>query len=148
VAYFKKVTYVRNLIFKLCLPQDLKICFVSQFPPKNEPLCIILSFYKNWSQKARSRLDYPPSLHVNYMCGHGGSLEVVVPSDPDPSPPPRPPPQKKWGQNWIMPAPDSHTPDVKTWQRESAPYPSTWCCTPLGPAFFKHELPKIFCTTI
>jgi hypothetical protein len=44
------------LIFRYHLPlKDLKNCLISQSPSKNDPMCIILSLYKIWSQKALLR---------------------------------------------------------------------------------------------
>ncbi len=86
----QKVNNGRKLIFELCLPQDLKICLISQSSPKNniKPMCIILSFFKKWTQNARSKLDYQP-----FICITCVGIEVAEPSGPPP------PPKKTWGQS-------------------------------------------------
>jgi hypothetical protein len=78
----KKVFYVKRLIFKLCLPQDLVIHFNPYFSPKNNPNFIILNIYKKWSQKARSKLSYAPP----FMCIECVSMEEFVHSALSPSP--------------------------------------------------------------
>jgi hypothetical protein len=91
----KNANNTRMLIFKLCLPQDLKIYIISQSSPKNKPLCIIQSFYKKWSQNAWSKLDYQPFICVTYVC-----MEVTEPSG-------RPPKKKKIRSKLDCPAPDN-----------------------------------------
>jgi hypothetical protein len=54
------------LIVKLCLPRGLKICLISQLSLENEHMCIILSLYIKWSQKARFSW-IAPALHVLHV---------------------------------------------------------------------------------
>ncbi len=81
----EKVNNVRKLIFDLCLPQDLKICLISQFPPKNELLCIISSFYKNGPKNRCQSL----SCVLNVQARRYLDLLTLVTLQPTtPSPPP------------------------------------------------------------
>jgi hypothetical protein len=69
--------------------------------PKNEP--IILSFPKMVSKsEVKVGLPSPPSCEL-HVCAWRYLLTLI----PLSTPPPPAPHQKKLGQNWIMPAPDS-----------------------------------------
>ena len=55
----KNLFSVKNLRVQLFLPWVLKIRLHPLLPPKKNSKCIILSFYQNWCEKARSKLCYP-----------------------------------------------------------------------------------------
>jgi len=55
----KNLFSVKNLRVQLFLPWVLKIRLHPLFPSKKNSKCIILSFYQNWCEKARSKLCYP-----------------------------------------------------------------------------------------
>jgi hypothetical protein len=75
----KNLFSVKSLKVQLFLPWVLKIRLHPLFPSKNNSKCIILSFYQNWCQKARSKLQYPgPNMcqHVTRKRGHSFSQEL------------------------------------------------------------------------
>jgi hypothetical protein len=55
----KNLFSVKNLRVQLFLPWVLKIRLHPLFPSKKNSKYIILSFYQNWCEKARSKLCYP-----------------------------------------------------------------------------------------
>ena len=82
----KKVFYVKRLIFKLCLPQDLVIHFNPYFSQKNNLNFIILNIYKKMVPKSEVKIELRPP----FMCIECVSMEEFVPSALSPSAPPSP----------------------------------------------------------
>jgi hypothetical protein len=75
----KNLFSVKNLRVQLFLPWVLKIRLHPLLPPKKNSKCIILSFYQNWCEKARSKLCTQDPIcvkHTTRKRGHSFSQEL------------------------------------------------------------------------